>query len=186
VAHVCPWWFGYFLTNPLRRLLEKPERILASLVDTGMLVLEPGPGMGYLTLELARRVGPSGRVVAVDLQERMLDALRRRARRAGVLDRIDTRLARPGETTVADLAGRCDLAIVFYMLHEVDDKEAFLRDVRAALKPGGRLLLTEPKVHVSAQAFAASVDLARSLGFVASGIAAPKAGHSVILEKPRQ
>jgi tRNA A58 N-methylase Trm61 len=57
-----------------------------------MTVFEPGPGMGFFTLELARLVGPTGRVIAVDVQPKMIEALQRRARRAGLLDRIDARV----------------------------------------------------------------------------------------------
>ena len=72
------------LASPLRRLMYNPDSILAPHVRKGMTVLEPGPGMGFFTLELARRVGPSGRVVAVDIQPRMLDRLKRRAALAGL------------------------------------------------------------------------------------------------------
>jgi SAM-dependent methyltransferase len=67
---VCPWWLGYLLASPIRRLLQgDPEKILAPFVREGMTVLEPGPGMGFFTLPLARRVGPMGRVVAVGLTD---------------------------------------------------------------------------------------------------------------------
>ncbi len=82
-----------------------------------MTVLEPGPGMGFFTLELARRVGTSGRVVAVDIQPKMLDGLRRRLRKAGLLVRVQTRLAQPAGMGVADLAGDVDFALVFAVVH---------------------------------------------------------------------
>ena len=90
---VCPWWLGYLLASPVRRMFQHPAQMLAGHVRAGMTVLEPGPGMGFFTLELARLVGGSGRVIAVDIQPRMLDGLRRRAAKAGVLDRVDARLA---------------------------------------------------------------------------------------------
>ncbi len=93
MAHTCPWWFGYFLLNPLRRLAQGPTRVLGPFVWPGMLVVEPGCGMGFFTIDLAPMVGPHGRVVAVDLQEEMLAGLRRRATRAGLERRIDIRLA---------------------------------------------------------------------------------------------
>ena len=62
---VCPWWLGYVLASPLRRLFLDPVKLLSPYVQAGMTVLEPGPGMGFFTLELARLVGPAGRVVAV-------------------------------------------------------------------------------------------------------------------------
>ncbi len=58
---VCPWWLGYLLASRLRRLWEDPRTILAPYVREDMTVLEPGPGMGFFTLELARLVGSSGR-----------------------------------------------------------------------------------------------------------------------------
>ena len=75
---VCPWWLGYFLASPLRRLLQDPVAITKPYVREGMTVLEPGPGMGFFTLEMARQVGASGRVVAVDVQPRMIAGLKRR------------------------------------------------------------------------------------------------------------
>ena len=83
---VCPWWLGYFLISPLRRLLQDPRKLVGPYVREGVIVLEPGPGMGFFTLELGRLVGPSGRVVAVDIQPRMLSNLKRRAARAGLLN----------------------------------------------------------------------------------------------------
>ena len=164
-THTCPWWLGYLLITPLRRLKENPAKILAPYVREGMLVLEPGPAMGYFTLELARRVGVSGRVVAVDLQERMLASLRRRAKRAGVAARIETRLCRTDDLGIDDLAGRVDFVMLFHMLHEVSDPRGFLRALLAALRPDGTLLFVEPRGHVSPAAFQTSVDLATALGF---------------------
>ncbi len=68
-----------------------------------MTVFEPGPGMGFFTIELARRVGPTGRVVAVDIEPRMLAGLRRRAAKAGLLERIDLRLAQTRTLGIVDL-----------------------------------------------------------------------------------
>ena len=86
---VCPHWVGYLLINPLRKLFENPNKILGPFVQEGMIVLEPGCGMGYFTLPLARMVGPKGRIVAVDIQPKMLSGLRRRAQKAGLLSRIE-------------------------------------------------------------------------------------------------
>ena len=161
---VCPWWMGYFLASPLRKLRQNPRTILSPFVTGGMVVLEPGPGMGYFTLELARRVGPSGHVVAVDVQARMLSALERRARRAGLLERIETRLASEGGMGLGDLAGRVDFVLAFAMVHEVPDAARFLAEVSAAMKAGARLLLAEPRGHVSETGFSATIALAEGAG----------------------
>ncbi len=165
MAHiVCPWWFGYFLLSPLRSFRQDPHAILSPLVVEGMTVLEPGPGMGFFTLELARLVGLRGRVVAVDVQQRMLSALRRRAARRGLADRIETRLAGDGALGIGDLAGRVDFALLFAMAHEVPDQARFFREIGTALKSGGKVLLAEPKGHVKAPAFAVTLELAAAQG----------------------
>lgn len=139
MAHrVCPWWLGYLLVNPLRRLVQNPLTLLRPYVAEGMTVLEPGPGMGFFTLDLARLVGPSGRVVAVELQPKMLEALRRRA---GLAERLDLRLAHPDTLGVEDLAGEVDVVVAFAIVHELPSAARFFGEASAALRPGGRLLL---------------------------------------------
>ncbi|MGA2444951.1 MAG: class I SAM-dependent methyltransferase [Opitutaceae bacterium] len=182
-THTCPWWLGYLLASPLRRLIENPAARLAPYVREGMLVLEPGPGMGFFTLELARLVGPGGRVVAVDLQEKMIAALRRRAQRAGLADRIDARSCTADDLGIGDLAGQVDLVVLFHMLHEVSDQNRFLRAIHAALQPGGGVVIVEPRGHVSAEAFQASLTLAKTIGFE---IAEPARGKELraLLRRP--
>jgi predicted O-methyltransferase YrrM len=90
--HVCPWYVGYLLASPLRRLFLNPGKILRPYVKEGMTVLEVGPGMGFFSLPLAKLVGESGHVICVDIQEKMLKNLRKRADNAGLLWRIETRL----------------------------------------------------------------------------------------------
>src|SRR5512132_222320 len=120
MAHrVCPWWIGYLLVTPLRRWVHDPEKILGPYVSEGMTVLEPGPGMGFFTLELARRVGPSGKVVAVDVQSKMLAGLKRRAAKAGLLDRIDARLVAPEAMKLTGLSGKVDFTLAFAVVHEM-------------------------------------------------------------------
>jgi hypothetical protein len=60
---VCPCWLGYLLASPVRRILYQPASVLAPHIHEGMTVLEPGPGMGFFTFELARLVGGSDRVI---------------------------------------------------------------------------------------------------------------------------
>ena len=177
MAHrVCPWWMGWILANPLRRLLQDPAAIIAPHVRAGMIVLEPGPGVGYFTLELARAVGPSGRVVAVDVQPRMLSGLRRRAERAGLAGRIEARLVPAEGLGVDDLSGKVDLVFAFAVVHEVPDQARFFADVARVLSPGGRVLLAEPAGHVGADAFEATLRTAERAGL--SREAAPRVARS--------
>jgi ubiquinone/menaquinone biosynthesis C-methylase UbiE len=178
-----PWWAGYILLFPARRLLQDPRKILSPYVSEGMTVLEPGPAMGFFTLELARLVGPSGRVVAVDIQPRMLKTLGRRARRASLADRIETRLATAERLGLRGLEGKVDFCFACAMVHEVDDQEGFFREIFQSVKPGGRLLVTEPVGHVRREDFEATAALAKKAGFLSLSEPKIRASRSVIFGK---
>ena len=161
---VCPWWIGYFLASPVRRWIDDSAEAILAYAREGMTILEPGPGMGYFTLELARRVGPSGRVIAPDIQPKMLSVLRRRAEKAGVGERVDARLAQPDSMGLADCDGRVDLTLACAVVHELENPADFFREVAGALKPGGRMLIVEPKGHVDDAEFASELDAAARAG----------------------
>ena len=184
-VHVCPAWAGPLLCCPLRRLFERPETLLGDHVKPGMTVLEPGCGMGYFTLPIARMTGPAGRVVAVDLQSKMIEGLTRRARRAGLLDRIEAVACADGDLGLAARPGVVDLAVAIHVLHEVRDRQRFLGQLYVALRPGGRLLLLEPKGHVSREALDAELALSERAGFRPAGEPLHRRSHGALLEKPR-
>jgi ubiquinone/menaquinone biosynthesis C-methylase UbiE len=180
---ICPWWIGYLLASPVRRIVHRPEEILEGYVLPGMTVLEPGPGMGFFTLELARRVGPAGRVVAVDIQPRMLAALERRMAKAGFGARVDARVAAADSMNLGDLAGKVDFTLAFAVVHEMPSAAAFFREAAAASKPAARLLFVEPSGHVSAAAFDAEIQAARVAGFGTVGTPVVRKSHATLLEK---
>jgi ubiquinone/menaquinone biosynthesis C-methylase UbiE len=165
-------------------MIESPERLLAPWVRPGMTVVEPGCGMGFFTLPLARLVGPSGRVVCVDLQPRMIDGLRRRARRAGLLSRIHASVCTEDDAALGAFEGAADLAVAIHMLHEVPDASRFLAQLQAVLRSGGVLLVLEPKGHVSPDDFAGTLALAEAAGLVNTGRIPDGRGLGAILVKP--
>jgi ubiquinone/menaquinone biosynthesis C-methylase UbiE len=130
-----------------------------------MTVLEVGSGMGFFTLPMARLVGESGHVVCVDLQEKMIRALKRRAVRAGLIDRIELRVCTPTSLGIDDLAEKIDFALVFAVVHEVPHPERFLSEIQRSLRKGGALLFSEPAGHVSREAFGGTLSIAQRLGF---------------------
>ncbi len=183
MAHVCPWWLGYFLINPLRRWRQDPKQILSPYVRAGMTVLEPGPGMGFFTLELARLVGASGRVIAVDIQPRMLEKLRHRAARQALVDRIEIRLATPNSLRVDDLYGTVDFVLAFAVVHELPAVRPFFEEVARSLKSGASLLLVEPRGHVKIKQFEEELQSAASAGLLAIGRSTIRASHAALLQK---
>lgn len=161
---ICPWWLGYILASPIRRLFQDPATTVEPYVRPGMTVLEPGPGMGFFTLELARRVGPSGRVVAVDVQPRMVAGLKKRIAKAGLSDRVDARIAPPDSLALADLRGQVDFTLAMAVVHETPGAGWFFNQVAEAMKPGAILLLAEPSGHVKETAFATEIEAAAGAG----------------------
>ena len=181
---VCPWWLGYLLVSPLRRLLEKPEDVLAPHVESGVTAMDIGCGMGFFSLPMAELVGPSGRVICVDLQERMISSLRKRASRAGLADRIQTRVCSASSLGTEDLEGKVDFVLTFAMVHEVPDAAGLLTQIHEVLVPGGRLLIAEPRGHVSEEALEETIAAAERAGLSAVERPAIKRSRAVLLEKP--
>ena len=160
--HVCPWWAAYTFDNPLRRMIHNPRKIFADLVKEGMTVMDVGCGMGYFSINMAKLTGPNGKVIAVDLQQKMLDVMLRRAARAGVADRISAHRCQADSLGISEAA---DFVLAFWMVHEVGDKGRFFRQLRSILKPGAKLLIAEPKMHVTAAELNETVQTALADGF---------------------
>ncbi|WP_319508856.1 class I SAM-dependent methyltransferase [uncultured Methanolobus sp.] len=163
IPHVCPTEISLILNNRIRRLLQNPQKILAPYVRDGMDVLEVGCGPGFFTLDIARMVGKSGRVVAVDLQEGMLAKVRENIRRSGAGQNIV--LHRCDEDRIG-VSGNFDFVFLFYMVHEVVDKEAFFRELESLLKKDGQVYIAEPPLHVSKKAFEETIRIAGDTGFM--------------------
>ena len=167
---VCPWWLGYFLSSPVRGWLgQHPGKILSPYVREGMTVLEPGPGMGFFTLPLAELVGPTGRVVAVDIQPKMIASLKRRAAKKNLLERIDARVTSAATLGISDLEGKVDFTLAIAMVHELPNATRFFAEVGPASKPGAKVLLAEPRGHVREADFAAELSAASAAGFSLQG-----------------
>lgn len=161
MAHVCPWWHAYFFDNWFRRILYQPEKLFGPYVREGMIVADIGCGMGFNAIALARMVGEGGRVIAVDVQDKMLDVLRKRAAKAGLAERIDTRPTQPDSIGIDTEVG---FAVAFWMVHEVPDAALFMEQIRSCLAPGGSLLVVEPRSHVTVEEFQATLALADGVG----------------------
>ncbi|MBA4311782.1 MAG: methyltransferase type 11 [Chlorobiaceae bacterium] len=181
--HVCPWWIGYLLASPLRRLSQKPEEILSHYVKEGMTVLEVGPGMGFFTLPMARLVGSQGKIVCIEVQEQMIKSLVRRASRAGLADRIVTHVTSGDSLQVEDFVNRVDFALLFAVVHEVSDQEKLFSEVYTTLKNGSLVLISEPKGHVTIDDFNQTLKIAKQTGFEVIASPKIKRNHNALLKK---
>jgi ubiquinone/menaquinone biosynthesis C-methylase UbiE len=171
------------MASPIRRLMESPERLLGPWVAPGMTVLDVGTGMGFFSLPLARMVGEKGRVLCVDVEPRMVKGLVRRAIRAGLVSRIEPIVCAEDDLGLSAHAGSVDLAVVIHSLHEMPDIEHALRQIADSLKPGGRLLVIEPRGHVSPRTWEYELAAARRVGLDVVRRPGLRRRYGVLLER---
>jgi ubiquinone/menaquinone biosynthesis C-methylase UbiE len=163
--HVCPWWLAYTFDNPFRRLIHNPEKIFSPYLKEGMTAMDVGCGMGFFSIGMARMAGDTGKVISVDIQQKMLDILQKRALKKGMGHRIQPHCATPDSIGLTRHSGGIDLALTFWMVHETPRIEHFVAEIFSLVKPGGKYLLAEPKVHVSPALFQRITAAAVQAGF---------------------
>jgi len=160
---VCPIEKSGLLLSKVRKLVHNPKKMFAPYLGKGDSVLEIGCGPGYFTLPMARMAGGSGKVYALDLQKGMLDIVEKRAKEAGLQGNIESVLA---SATDFRLPQKVDFALLFYVIHEIPDILAALKNLHKYCKKSAHLYVVEPAFHVSKSNFAKSLQLAQEAGFV--------------------
>lgn len=159
---VCPESHAGLLTINLRSFLQNPHKILSPFVQQGMTILDVGCGPGFFTIPAARLTGNTGKVLAADLQSGMLEKLRNKISCSGDINNIQ--LIKCSETNV-NVQEKVDFIILFYMLHEVPNKFATIRELKSLLRPDGKILWVEPKIHVTGKEFDNMESIFTELGF---------------------
>ena len=126
------------LADPARDAWQKPDEVVAALkLRPGQTACDVGAGPGYFTLRLARAVGPAGRVYAVDVEPKILDALRERLAASG-LRNVTPVLALADDALLPP--GACDVILIVDTYHHFPERPAYLRRLSRALKTGGRIV----------------------------------------------
>jgi ubiquinone/menaquinone biosynthesis C-methylase UbiE len=145
--------------------------------------MDIGPGMGFFSLPMAKLVGNKGKVFCIDLQDQMIAALIKRAKKLGLDGRIEPRVCTINSLMVNDIKEKIDFVLAFAVIHEVPDPKRLLTEIIEALKPDGKFLIAEPAGHVSINDFNNTVQLAEQIGFHI--ISKPKISRSnaIILSK---
>ena len=129
------------LEDPARDGWQQPDQVVYSLdLKSDDEVADIGAGSGYFTVRLAKGVGASGRVYAIDVEQKMLDYIDRRAEREK-LENIQTVLADPDDPRLG--SSSVDVIFVCNTLHHVQKRAQYLRLLARALRPGGRLAIVE-------------------------------------------
>ncbi len=177
--HVCPWWLAYTFDNPVRKLFHQPPKIFGPYIEKGMKVMDVGCGMGFFSIGMAKMVGDEGKVFSVDLQQKMLDVTKKRATRAGLAERVFPHRCGPDKLGIAE---QVDFILTFWMVHEVKNKKSFFSELLSNLVFGGKILIAEPKMHVSPEDFQKTLETARSTGLGVCGRPAIRFSLTALLE----
>lgn len=136
-----PELLANLIDNPIRRRIQPPaEMPLRHGIKAGMNVLEVGPGNGRYTVELARRAGPTGRVVTVDIEPKMIERVGRRAQAEG-LTNLETQVGDVYDLPFID--GAFDAISLITVIGEIPEPGKALREFFRVLSPGGTLAFSE-------------------------------------------
>lgn len=146
------------LDSKIRRWFQNPRKILAPYVKEGMTVLDVGCGPGFFSIDMAKMVGDSGRVIASDLQEGMLQKLRDKIKGTELDRRVKIHKCQENKIGVSD---EVDFVLLFYLVHEVPNEEELFNEIATILKPDGLVLIVEPPFHVSKVAFEETLNKAK-------------------------
>jgi ubiquinone/menaquinone biosynthesis C-methylase UbiE len=178
--HVCPWWLISLFDNPIRRFFHQPEKIFKPYIKKDMTIFDIGCGMGYFTIGLAKLTGRKGKVIAIDLQPKMLNGAQIRAKKAGVSQQVHLQQCNADNLGINDIG---DFALAFWMAHEVPNIKHFLNQIFQSLKCKGKYLLVEPIIHVSKKKFQSIMDVALHTGFKIVDQPGISLSRSVLFEK---
>jgi ubiquinone/menaquinone biosynthesis C-methylase UbiE len=159
---ICPVERAGGLDNSFRKLLQDPHKILSSYIRQDMDVLDLGCGPGYFTVEIAKLLKGTGKVIAADLQPGMLAIVKNKIIGTELEERV---LLHQCEASKIGITDKVDFALAFYMIHEVPDQKKLFMELRSILKPDGKLYIIEPKFHVTKKMFNNMIDRLIENGF---------------------
>jgi len=171
---ICPVEKAGSLDTTFRRILQNPGKILEPYIKEGMTVLDFGCGPGYFTIDMAKMVGKTGQVFAVDLQEGMIQKLKDKIQGTELEKRIILHKSEIGKMGLSEMV---EFVLAFYVLHEISNQESLFKELLSILKPNGKVLIVEPPFHVSKAAFTKTVKRAKDAGFIT------EKGPRIILSK---
>jgi 2-polyprenyl-3-methyl-5-hydroxy-6-metoxy-1,4-benzoquinol methylase len=147
---VCSAEHAGALDTPLRKLANNPIKILKPYLTKGMKALDLGCGPGFFTFEMANLVGDKGKIVALDLQEEMLNKVQHKIKASSAANTISTHQCQAESLAITE---SFDFILAFYVIHEIPDQKNLFKEIKQILKPDGKMLIAEPWFHVNKKAF---------------------------------
>ena len=139
--HICPVEGAGFLETRFRRWLQNPRKIVQPYIKNGMTVLDMGCGPGFFTLDIAQLVGTTGKVIAADLQEGMLQILQNNLQNSGLQSRV---ILHQCEKHQIGVTTKVDFVLLFFVAHEIPNHPALFKELHSILNPDGQILIVEP------------------------------------------
>lgn len=159
--HLFPAKKAWLLDNFLRRFVQNPYRLLSPYLREGITFLDIGCGPGLFSIAAAEIVGKKGKVIAADLQQGMLDRLKKKISNRAIKKTI--KLVKSSEDSI-NVKEKVDFILALYVVHETIDEKRFLKQLYKVMKKNSRLLIIEPKGEVSSEQFESYVYIAKKLG----------------------
>ncbi len=165
-----PYFMIHFIDNPFRRMIQPPHKMPGRMgITPGMHVLEIGPGSGTYTLATAKAVGAGGRIVAIDIEARVVEYLKRRI---AELDVANLEVQQGDAQKLEFETASFDAVYALTVYGEIPDRRKALAAFRRVLKPGGLLAISEilldpdsqPRKRVIAECEAAGFRLVKESG----------------------
>ena len=159
---VCSYKFASSLDKGWRYRLQKPSLFLNPYIKPGMTGLDFGCGNGFCTLDIARLMNGNGKIVAADLQQEMLELLKKKVSGSPFEKNISFHKCEQIQTGIKE---HFDFMLLFWMFHEVPNQGLLLKELKSLLNAGGKIMISEPKVHVKSKSFLEEKQLAQECGF---------------------
>ena len=179
-THTCPVELAGGLDNSVRKLVQNPQKILKPYIKDGMTVLDVGCGPGFFSVEIAKMLNGIGKVIAADIQDGMLDKIRKKIKGTTLEQTVELHKSNYDSIGVVE---KVDFVLAFWMIHEVRNQKIFFDELMSILKPNGLIFIIEPKIHVSKKAFKTMVNMLKECGFII--VESPKVffSRTIILTK---
>jgi len=159
---VCPAEWAGGLDMKIRKWVHKPRKIFAPYIKPDMKILDLGCGPGFFSVELAQMLNEQGHITALDLQQGMLDRVKKKIIGTSFEDKITLHKCDKDSLNLTD---KFDFAFSFWVIHEIPDKERLFRELKSVMKPNGKVLIVEPRVHTTKKYFAELMEIINHVGF---------------------